>query len=193
VQEATSSLFTIAKDVKLQVEFNPATVSEYRLVGYETRALRREDFNNDAIDAGDVGAGHTVTAIYEISPAGSAAQSVDEPRYGENKPKKAATGARDEYGFLKIRYKLPDEKESRLMSEPIAVRTRGQSAAVTRDVAFSTAVAGFAQLLRGGANTGSLGYEDVIRQAQGAKGEDPSGYRAEFIELARKAQAAKGM
>jgi Ca-activated chloride channel family protein len=193
VQEASSSLFTIAKDVKLQVEFNPATVSEYRLVGYETRALKREDFNNDAVDAGDVGAGHTVTAIYEITPADSAVQSVDEPRYSENKPKRPASSARDEYGFLKIRYKLPDEKESRLMSEPIALRTRAQSAAVSRDVSFSTAVAGFAQLLRGGANTGSLGYEDVIRQAQGAKGEDRAGYRAEFIELVRKAQTAKGM
>jgi Ca-activated chloride channel family protein len=140
-----------------------------------------------------VGAGHTVTAIYEITPAGSGAQSVDEPRYSENKPKKAASGARDEYGFLKIRYKLPDEKESRLMSEPIVLRTRAQPAAVSRDVSFSTAVAGFAQLLRGGANTGSLAYEDVIRQAQGAKGEDRAGYRAEFIELVRKAQTAKGM
>jgi Ca-activated chloride channel family protein len=120
---------------------------------------------------------------------------VDELRYGENqrenKPK-TGNGSRDEYGFLKIRYKLPDEKESRLMSEPIALRTRAP-AAVTRDVSFSTAVAGFAQLLRGGANTGSLGYEDVLRQAQGAKGEDRAGYRAEFIELVRKAQTVKGM
>ena len=193
VQEASGALFTIAKDVKLQVEFNPATVSEYRLVGYETRALRREDFNNDAVDAGDVGAGHTVTAIYEITPVGSSAQSVDEPRYSENRrPAASRAGSRDEYGFLKIRYKLPNEQESRLMSEPIALNTRGQSAAVARDVAFSTAVAGFAQLLRGGANTGSLGYDDVIRQAQAARGEDRSGYRAEFIELVRKANTATG-
>jgi Ca-activated chloride channel family protein len=193
VQEASGALFTIAKDVKLQVEFNPATVSEYRLVGYETRALKREDFNNDAVDAGDVGAGHTVTAIYEITPAGSAAQSVDEPRYTENRrPAAPRGGSRDEYGFLKIRYKLPDERESRLISEPIAVGARNAPAAVGRDVAFSTAVAGFAQLLRGGTHTGPLGYDDVLRQAQAAKGDDPSGYRAQFIELVRKAQAASG-
>jgi Ca-activated chloride channel family protein len=195
VQQASGSLFTIARDVKLQVEFNPATVSEYRLVGYETRALRREDFNNDAVDAGDVGAGHTVTAIYEITPVG-ARPSVDEARYpgnGNERKKsdeedKPMRGSRDEYGFLKIRYKLPGEEQSRLLDEAIPLRSANQSAAVSRDVAFSTAVAGFAQLLRGGSHTGALRYGDVIRQAQAAKGEDPNGYRAEFIELARKVE-----
>jgi Ca-activated chloride channel family protein len=194
VQEANASLFTIAKDVKLQVEFNPATVSEYRLVGYETRALRREDFNNDAIDAGDVGAGHTVTAIYEITPVG-ARQSVDEPyfesnrRPGDDQPR--AKG--NLYGFLKIRYKLPSENESRLLSEAIPLRSADHGAAVSRDVAFSTAVAGFAQLLRGGAYTGRLTFDDVIRQAESARGEDRFGHRAEFIELVRKAKSARGM
>ena len=196
VQQASGSLFTIARDVKLQVEFNPATVSEYRLVGYETRALRREDFNNDAVDAGDVGAGHTVTAIYELTPVG-VASSVDEPRYeGNATPRKSednpARGSREEYGFLKIRYKLPGEDQSRLMSEPIPLRSASQSAAVSRDVSFSTAVAGFAQLLRGGAHTGSLSYSDVLRQAQASKGEDPQGYRAEFIELVKRARRASG-
>ena len=197
VQEAGASLFTIASDVKLQVEFNPATVSEYRLVGYETRALRTEDFNNDAVDAGDVGAGHTVTAIYEITPVGVESQSVDEPRYDENRPenrreKRApeAGGRRDEYGFLKIRYKLPGEKESKLISEPIPLRSGSTSSAVKRDVVFSTAVAGFAQLLRGGIYTGALTYDDVLEQAQSSKGEDRFGYRAEFIELVRKAREA---
>jgi Ca-activated chloride channel family protein len=197
VQEASASLFTIAKDVKLQVEFNPVTVGEYRLVGYETRALKREDFNNDAVDAGDVGAGHTVTAIYEITPVG-AKGSVDEPYFeGNRKPAEARPGERgngrsDLYGFLKIRYKLPGEKESKLISEPLPLKTAGAPAAVKRDVEFSTAVAGFAQLLRGGAHTGSLTYDDVIEEAQAARGEDRFGYRAEFIELVRRArQAAK--
>jgi Ca-activated chloride channel family protein len=195
VQEAGAALFTIAKDVKLQVEFNPLTVSEYRLVGYETRALSREDFNNDAVDAGDVGAGHTVTVIYEITPVGVQTQSVDEPRYPENREEERreksasqARGNRNEYGFLKIRYKLPDEKKSRLISEPIPLRTGSVAAAVKRDVAFSTAVAGFAQLLRGGTYTGGLTYGDVIEQAQASKGDDPFGYRGEFIELVRRAQ-----
>jgi Ca-activated chloride channel family protein len=192
VQEAGAALFTIAKDVKLQVEFNPVTVSEYRLVGYETRALKREDFNNDAVDAGDVGAGHTVTAIYEITPVGVAGQS-DEPRYPQNRreqtqQRRATNGSRDEFGFLKIRYKLPDEKQSKLLTEAIPLRTGKLAAAVARDVNFSTAVAGFAQLLRGGTYTGPLTYADVLREAEAAKGEDEHGYRAEFIELVRKAQ-----
>jgi Ca-activated chloride channel homolog len=192
VQEASASLFTIAKDVKLQVEFNPATVSEYRLVGYETRALKREDFNNDAVDAGDVGAGHTVTAIYEITPVGVAG-SVDEPRYEQNRrEKRESRGGRSEYGFLKIRYKLPGESASQLISEPIPLRTGRMPADVNRDVAFSTAVAGFAQLLRGGTYTGVLSYDDIIEQAQSARGEDRFGYRAEFIELVRRARQAQG-
>jgi Ca-activated chloride channel homolog len=190
VEEATSSLFTIAKDVKLQVEFNPATVAEYRLVGYETRALRREDFNNDAVDAGDVGAGHTVTAIYEITPVDSAARSVDESRYAQNRRAAETRGSRNEYGYLKIRYKLPTESQSRLLERPIPLTTRAP-AELLREVQFSTAVAGFGQLLRGGSHTGSLKYEDVIRQAQASLGEDRYGYRSEFVQLVRKAQTAK--
>ena len=193
VEQATGSLFTIAKDVKLQVEFNPDTVAEYRLVGYETRALKREDFNNDKVDAGDVGAGHTVTALYEITPVGSAAVSVDEPRYGGNKPAAGRAGSRNEYGFLKIRYKLPNEDTSSLVTQPIPLETRGLPTIVQREVDFSTAVAGFAQLLKGGTYTGKVGYDEVIEQAQSAKGEDRNGYRGEFIELVRKAKQAKGM
>jgi len=197
VEQATGSLFTIAKDVKLQVEFNEATVSEYRLVGYETRALKREDFNNDAVDAGDVGAGHTVTAIYEITPVDSGASSVDPRRYGNvAKPDEASgksSGLSSEYGFLKIRYKLPDGRESKLMEQPIGKVMPAASAAVKRDVQFSTAVAGFAQLLRGGQYTGKLRYDDVIEDADGALGGDRNGYRAEFVQLVRKARTAKGM
>jgi Ca-activated chloride channel family protein len=193
VREADSSLFTIAKDVKLQVEFNPATVAEYRLVGYETRALNREDFNNDAVDAGDVGAGHTVTAIYEITPVDADARAVDGLRYA---PAEKAAGRKDtanEYGFLKIRYKLPDGFKSRLIEQPIPIDSGKVSEAIARDVAFSTAVAGFGQLLRGGEHTGPLSHDDVASQALASRGEDPFGYRNEFVQLVRKAQSAKGM
>jgi Ca-activated chloride channel family protein len=189
VQEATSALFPIAKDVKLQIEFNPATVAEYRLVGYETRALNREDFNNDKVDAGDVGSGHTVTAIYEITPVGSKARLIDERRYAAAADSKGKAG---EYGFLKIRYKLPNGVRSRLLEQPILMDAR-TPANVADDVKFSTAVAGFAQLLRGGKYTGSLSFEDVVSEAQAAIGDDPYGYRAELVELARKAQRARGM
>ena len=190
VQQASAALFTIAKDVKLQVEFNPQTVAEYRLVGYETRALNREDFNNDKVDAGDIGAGHTVTAIYEITPVESSTRMIEPRRY----PVPDTSGARlrrpGEYGFLKIRYKLPDSSRSQLMETPIRATDR-VPAALRQDVEFSTAVAGFAQLLRGGRYTGPLRYEDVLRQAQAARGEDPYGYRAEFVQLVRLAQQAR--
>jgi len=193
VQEAGASLFTIAKDVKLQVEFNPATVAEYRLVGYETRALKREDFNNDAVDAGDVGSGHTVTAIYEITPVGSATRMVDKSRYAKEPQPPAGTGTASEYGFLKIRYKLPDSDTSQLIEQPIVIAPRDVPQNVQRDVQFSTAVAGFGQLLRGGTFTGPLSYEDIIKQAQTAKGDDPFGYRTEFVQLVRKAKVAREM
>jgi len=191
VEQAGSQLFTIAKDVKIQVEFNPDTVAEYRLVGYETRALNRDDFNNDKVDAGDVGAGHTVTAIYEITPVGSPARLFEERRYGPRDAAPAPRGNADEYGFLKIRYKLPDQQQSQLIQEPITLKT-GVPRALRQDVAFSTAVAGFAQLLQGGEFAGSLTYDDVFRQAQGAQGEDPHGYRAEFLQLVRRAQGIVG-
>jgi Ca-activated chloride channel homolog len=197
VEQATGSLFTIAKDVKLQVEFNENTVAEYRLVGYETRALKREDFNNDKIDAGDVGAGHTVTAIYEITPVGSGGSTIDERRYGrEGRAEKTAgksNALSTEWGFLKIRYKLPDGQESKLMQLPIEKDMPASTAAVKRDVQFSTAVAGFAQLLRGGAYTGKLRYDDIIEDAGGALGGDNNGHRAEFVQLVKKARTAKGM
>jgi Ca-activated chloride channel family protein len=193
VQESTAALFTIAKDVKLQVEFNPKTVAEYRLVGYEKRKLNREDFNNDKVDAGDIGSGHAVTAIYEITPVGSKAKLIDNSRYqGGEGPVADPRGKAGEYGFLRIRYKLPDSSRSKLIEQPIRVDA-GVPERVKEDVNFSTAVAGFGQLLRGGKYTGSLTYEEVIRQASGALGEDPYGYRKEFVELVRKAQSARGM
>ena len=192
----SGSLFPIADDVKIQVEFNPARVAEYRLIGYETRLLNREDFNNDAVDAGDVGAGHTVTAIYEITPVGAGAPSVDARRYGSDaKSDKAGKrgGLSGEWGFLKIRYKLPDGQESKLLEQPINKDMPAANAAVKRDVRFSTAVAGFAQLLRGGKYTGKLRYDDIIEDADGALDSDSNGRRAEFVQLVRKARTAKGM
>jgi Ca-activated chloride channel family protein len=195
VDEATSTLFPIAKDVKIQVEFNPSTVSEYRLIGYETRHLNREDFNNDAVDAGDIGAGHTVTAIYEITPVGSGAAQIEASRYAPAPQAERAVTA-GEYAFLKIRYKLPEEDQSRLITQPItraAQLEQGASGTLQQEAGFATAVAGFAQLLKGGKYTGEYSYDDVIALAQQTKGDDAYGYRTEFIQLARKAKTASAM
>ena len=188
VDEASSTLFPIAKDVKLQVEFNPATVAEYRLIGYETRHLNREDFNNDAVDAGDIGAGHTVTAIYEFTPVGSDARQIEDSRYAPKMEKLDGKG--DEYAFLKIRYKLPEEDTSKLITRPI---TKKDDAGLDGDTGFATAVAGFAQILKGGKYTGDYDYDDVIELAQKTKGQDTYGYRSEFVQLVRKAKTAAAM
>lgn len=189
VDEATSMLFPIARDVKIQVEFNPATVSEYRLLGYETRMLAEEDFNNDAVDAGDIGSGHTVTAIYEITPAGSASAVFSQSRYGDN-TKSASKGS--EYGFLKLRYKLPKADASQLISEPIAIDAKTDSHSL-QETRFATAVAGFAQLLQGNKHIGNWNYQNAIDLAQTNRGDDPFGYRAELVQLIRKAKVADAM
>lgn len=188
VEEAGSTLFTIAKDVKLQLEFNPAVVSEYRLIGYETRVLAREDFNNDKVDAGDIGAGHTVTALYEVTPVGSTSQLMDDLRYSsEDAP--AIAGGVNEYGFLKIRYKLPDENTSQLISTPITKAVEVDRLDAAPEAArFAASVAAFGQLLTGGQYLGSYGFDDVISLAGGAKGDDEFGYRSEFINLVRLAK-----
>ena len=196
VQEATSTLFPIAKDVKIQVEFNPALISEYRLIGYETRLLEREDFRNDRVDAGDIGAGHTVTALYEVTPVGSGAERIAPLRYdeGQKDDTKANSRVEDEFAFVKVRYKLPDGNDSVLMTQPVthsdAVDSIGEAA---DDFRFAVAVTAFGQLLRGGRYTGEFDYDDVINLAQNAKGEDPFGYRSEFIGLVRLARSAAAM
>jgi len=196
VDEASGTLFPIAKDVKIQVEFNPAMVTEYRLIGYETRLLRREDFNNDKIDAGDIGAGHSVTAIYEITPKGSSAQLIDNLRYGSPETQ-AIIKDKDksmEYAFLKIRYKLPDEITSRLITTPIDSSFEfNQISHTSTDTRFAVAVAAFGQLLRDGSYMKQFGYDDVIDLARSARGEDRFGYRAEFINLVRLAKTAVAM
>jgi Ca-activated chloride channel homolog len=201
VDEISSSLFTIAKDVKIQVEFNPARVSEYRLIGYESRALRREDFNNDKVDAGDVGSGHSVTAIYEITPAGSPAVAMPDLRYGQppvteparTAPAAAAGAINDgEYGFFKLRYKLPNEETSRLIEVAVTPNLdKGTLAAASDDVRFSIAVAAYGQLLSGTPYLGAMTFDDVIALANSARGADLFGLRAEFINLARLAKSAQ--
>ncbi|TNF20880.1 MAG: DUF3520 domain-containing protein [Rhodobacteraceae bacterium] len=179
VDQLTGALFPIADDVKIQVEFNPAEIAEYRLIGYETRALRREDFNNDKVDAGDIGAGHRVTALYEVTPVGSDARLTDPLRY---QPAPAAAGS-DELGFLRLRYKAPGEDRSRLIETPIT-----EGGEVTGEMRFAFAIAGFGQILRGGDYLGDWSFGDAIALANGAKGEDAFGYRAEAVRLMRLAE-----
>ncbi|MFC1817071.1 von Willebrand factor type A domain-containing protein [Thermodesulfobacteriota bacterium] len=196
VDEAHASLFPIAKDVKIQIEFNPAFVAEYRMIGYETRLLRREDFNNDRVDAGDVGAGHSVTAIYEITPAGSKGRRMDDLRYGrpEATTKIPMHANSAEYAFLKIRYKLPDAEESRLLTTPINSESEYQTLAkVPAEARFASAVAAFGQLLRGDPYLERFDYNDVITLAEKARGKDRFGYRAEFLNLVRLAKTARAM
>ncbi|MDE0390951.1 MAG: VWA domain-containing protein [Rhodospirillales bacterium] len=193
VEEATSTLFPIAKDVKIQVEFNPALVSEYRLIGYETRMLAREDFRNDKVDAGEIGAGHTVTALYEVTPAGSGAERIAPLRYGEQETAPSA-GRDDEFATVAIRYKLPDAETSTEIARHVTGDDAVASAAAApEDVRFAAAVAAFGQLLRGGRYTEDYGYDDVIAAARAARGEDPFGYRAEFLSLVRLAKTAAVM
>ena len=182
VDQLTGALFPIANDVKIQVEFNPTTIAEYRLIGYETRALAREDFNNDRVDAGDIGAGHTVTAIYEITPVGSDAIRNGALRYAEAQE---TAGASAELGFFKLRYKRPGETTSVLIEEPILP---GQGS-VSDDVRFSAAIAGFGQLLRDGRYLGAWSFDAAIALANDAKGDDPFGYRGEAVTLMRLAEA----
>ena len=157
VQDASSTLFPIAKDVKIQVEFNPAAVSEYRLIGYETRALNREDFNNDRVDAGEIGSGHSVTAIYEITPKGSPPRSIDDLRYGEASTENGGVANADEYAFVKIRYKLPAEDVSKLIETPVTKANEVSSFdAAGADQRFSVAVAAFGQKLRGADQTAGV-------------------------------------
>ncbi|MGJ8546258.1 MAG: vWA domain-containing protein [Sulfitobacter sp.] len=180
VDQLSGALFPIADDAKIQVEFNPAHVSEYRLIGYETRILNREDFNNDRVDAGDIGAGHQVTALYEITPSGSPAQLSDPLRYGTDKTPSTS----DELGFLRLRSKAPGATQSTLIEMPITA-----DLPALPDAGFAAAIAGFGQLLRGSDYLQNWSYGDAIALAAQTKGPDPYGYRAEAIQLMRLAQS----
>jgi Ca-activated chloride channel family protein len=192
VEEASSTLFPIGKDVKIQIEFNPATVAEYRLIGYETRLLNRDDFANDKVDAGDVGSGQTVTALYDIVPVGGP-RVVDDLRYGAPAPASGSLSPA-EYAFVKIRYKLPRSDRSVLISTPVDRGSEhGRFEDAPLDARFATSVAAFGEILRGGKHTGQFGYDDVLRIASAARGDDPYGYRSEFLQLVRAAKTASAM
>ena len=185
VEEAGGTLETIAKDVKIQVEFNPAAVAGYRLIGYENRLLRDEDFNDDRKDAGDIGAGHTVTALYEIVPAGDPVPSqVDPLRYQRPAPSSPA-GHGDELLMLKLRYKAPDGGESRLIAAPMAARVGAMSA----NLGFASAVAEAGLVLRGSPERGRATLAAAAARARQHRGDDAGGYRGEFITLVETADA----
>jgi Ca-activated chloride channel family protein len=183
IAEAGSTLVTVAKDVKLQVEFNPRFVAAYRLVGYENRMLRKEDFNNDRKDAGEMGAGHTVTALYEIVPAGEPVPGgeVDPLKYQQpvERPVTAIAGNSTELMNIKVRYKAPDGDTSRLLEVP--VREAGQK--VTSNLGFAAAVVQFGMLLRRSEFKGEASWQRTLGLAREHRGPDPDGYRAEFIRL----------
>ena len=188
VKEMGGTLLTIAKDVKIQVEFNPARVQAYRLVGYENRMLRAQDFNDDKKDAGELGAGHSVTALYEIVPAGTDSDSVPEESDSLKYQKPARTTTKSkELLTVKFRYKKPNKNKSRLLTRPL-LDADIPFASGTENLRFSAAVAEFAMLLRKSKSAKSLSYDQVVEGARAAKGNDPHGYRAEFIKMVEQAK-----
>ena len=192
VDEINSTLVTIAKDVKIQIEFNPLQVSAYRLIGYENRLLRKEDFNDDTKDAGEIGAGHTVTALYEIVPAGKGLQipGVDPLKY--QTPMDTTDVAQSgELLTLKLRYKQPDGETSRLLEFPVRDGGKAYSQA-SQDFKFAAAVASFGMILRQSPYQGNGTLAAVLELAQEGKGSDPHGYRGEFLELVKQAIALTG-
>jgi Ca-activated chloride channel family protein len=194
VTEFGGTMFTVAKDVKIQVEFNPAKVQAYRLVGYENRLLAKEDFNNDKKDAGDMGSGHTVTAFYEIVPAGVAddySQSVDPLKYQKTNHAPIVTGGSDEMMTIKFRYKQPGGDQSKMSlvtvaDKPVDFKT------TTNDFRFASAVAEFGMLLSNSQFKQKSNFDQAISIAKGAKGKDDDGYRSEFVRLAESARSLAG-
>jgi Ca-activated chloride channel family protein len=196
VEQMGGTLVTIAKDVKIQIEFNPAQVAAYRLIGYENRILAAEDFNDDKKDAGEIGAGHTVTALYEVVPAGAEGVQVDVPPVDPLKYQRPARPADDEAVSnelltLKLRYKAPDGDTSKLLEFPVVDADASFSAA-SGEMQFASAVAAFGMLLRGSEHKGTATYDAVLEIATSAKGPDLHGYRAEFLEMVRRAKAITG-
>jgi Ca-activated chloride channel family protein len=186
VKEAGATLVTVAKDVKLQIELNPATVAGYRLIGYENRLMRDEDFNDDKKDAGDIGAGHSVTALYEIVPAGVEVPGgkVDQLKY---QTKGQVTNANaSELMTVKVRYKAPDGAQSKLLSQPVKA-DKAELAKTSNDFRWAAAVAGFGMMLRDSKDRGNLSWAQVTSLAEGAKGTDVEGYRRQMIEMVKRA------
>ncbi len=197
VQQMNGTLVTIAKDVKIQVEFNPARVASYRLIGYEKRMLRKEDFNNDKVDAGEIGAGHTVTALYEVVPVGASTNPaasvppVDALKYSSNERQTSAQSTTsNEMLTVKLRYKKPDADKSELVERAVT-DTAGKFENAAVDLKFAAAVAEFGMILRDSEYKGNGTFTAVLEWAQEGKGSDANGYRSGFIELVRKAQALK--
>jgi len=187
VDELGSTLLTIAKDVKIQVEFNPAVVAEYRLIGYENRMLRREDFNNDKIDAGEIGAGHSVTALYELTLVDSPARLIDPLRYADPTPVERNGAA--EIAFVRLRYKAPDADMSKLIEQPVEQHAIRAADEASDELRFAASVAAFGQLLKGGDYVGDFNFVQVAELATGARGADRNGYRSEFLSLVRLADS----
>ena len=191
VSEIGATLLTIAKDVKIQVEFNPAKVQAYRLIGYENRQLRDRDFNDDTKDAGELGAGHSVTALYEIIPTGVASDvnlpNIDPLKYQENTVDAAANNS-DELMLVKLRYKAPDEDVSKLIQQPVIAK-QVSLANASNNLKFAASVAQFGMMLRDSQYKGSASFEEVLKLAKESQGVDLEGYRAEFIRLVEKARA----
>lgn len=190
VEQIGGTLVTIAKDVKIQIEFNPAQVAAYRLIGYENRMLAAEDFNDDKKDAGEIGAGHTVTALYETVPAGGKVDlpAVDPLKYQAQAAPGGNQAASNELLTLKLRYKEPEEESSKLLEFPL-VDGKAPFGRASADFQFASAVASFGMLLRGSEHKGSGSYQAVLEIAESAKGADKHGYRAEFVEIVRRAEA----
>lgn len=192
VQEFGGTLFTIAKDVKIQIEFNPAHVQAYRLIGYENRALRNDEFNDDQKDAGDMGSGHTVTAVYEIVPKGAHSPYIgagDTLKYQQNNANTA--GNSDEMMTVKVRYKKPDSEKSVLFDLPVKASSTPIENC-SENLRFASAVAEFGLVLRDSEYKGKATYADVIQRAKGAFGKDEEGYRSEFVQLVKAAQSLDG-
>jgi Ca-activated chloride channel family protein len=191
VEEMGSTLVTVAKDVKIQVEFNPAKVGAFRLIGYENRIMAHQDFNDDTKDAGEVGAGHHVTALYELAPTGEGgdgASGIDPLKYSKSSPSGAAS---NESFTLKLRYKAPAGETSRKLE--IGVVDQGRSfGEASEDLKFASAVAGFGMLLRDSPHKGSLTFPGVVEIAEAASAHDPSGYRREFLAAVRQAKRLAG-
>jgi Ca-activated chloride channel family protein len=196
VQQMNGTLVTIAKDVKIQVEFNPARVASYRLIGYEKRMLRKEDFNNDKVDAGEIGAGHTVTALYEVVPVGvsgnpaASVPPVDTLKYSANERSTNERSTSSEMLTVKLRYKKPDGDKSDLVERAVTDDS-GDFAKASPDFKFAAAVAEFGMILRDSEHKGNGTFGAVLEWANEGKGADANGYRAGFIELVRKAQALR--
>jgi Ca-activated chloride channel family protein len=186
VQQLGGTLLTLAKDVKLQLEFNPAKVAQYRLIGYENRLLRAEDFDNDAKDAGELGAGHSVTALYEVIPTGVGSGNANDLRYQQTQVKQTAQNS-DELLNLKLRYKQPNQDKSQLIEKVVKDASLPLSK-TSDDFRFSAAVAGFGQVLRGSAYKGDWTLAQTRLLAEKAKGNDTQGYRKDFISLVSQAE-----